>query len=705
MPNPCPQSSKRCRAQRPLSLEQLEHRRVLATFGTPWPEPRSLSVSFPTDQAAIGAYNNSIREVFDQVADRREWQEAALRAFQAWSVFANINVGLVPDRGDAFGAVGLTSNDPRFGEMRIGAFPQPGVLANAAPYQQRAGTWSGDVLLNTQANYFLGDWNSTSPINVPSANERGPAVELYSVLLHEAGNALGIADNSVAGAVMNGTYSRPNGTLKSSDIVAIRALYGSRTDVYEPVNNNTTGRATRIFNPPGFNGSEPLSVPGSLNSQTDVDVYRFQPLRNQEKVTVRLWASGISLVKAKLEILDRNGNKLADVKADSIFENNLSLEMGSLQDHTLLFIRVAKNTNDVFAIGDYRLELDYRPSDLQPSVVPPSHDADAEDEDDREIDYVSVDALFDQYGLLDNEVGTNDRLATAIPLETTPGFLEHTRYELSSAIASASDRDLWSFRSPSFASPLLQVTVDPVGAQNPIFEAIVLTQTGDRVAASETRKADGGLSIDVVNPSPNQNYMLFVRTQAGSQIVQGNYVVTVDFSTNPATSMRDVTTGRVTATEEHLFELIVPKTQLFRFDLLGSSVTVNSGVQLSLYDAMTGDIVSSFATSAASTRREYVWLTAGSYIVRATARAASGTLQRPVSFRLRADVISDDQGPNPMDPTRPPLVNTQPDFILVPINPLIPPPAIDFVEPPFENPWSSDAYRDFFADYYRQVLA
>ncbi len=88
-------------------------------------------------------YSNSLRTVLDQVADRSVWQETVLRAFQTWAVQANINIGLVPDRGDALGTVGLANNDPRFGEFRVGAFPQPGVLASALPYQQIAGTWSG----------------------------------------------------------------------------------------------------------------------------------------------------------------------------------------------------------------------------------------------------------------------------------------------------------------------------------------------------------------------------------------------------------------------------------------------------------------------------------------------------------------------------------------------------------------------------------
>jgi hypothetical protein len=161
-------------------------------------------------------------------------------------------------------------------------------------------------------------------------------------------------------------------------------------------------------------------------------------------------------------VLDRFGNKLADVKADSVFDNNLQLDIGSLRDHPSLFIRVARNTNDVFAIGDYRLDIDYRDLSLQPSLTPPVHDADADDEDDSVVNYVDVDALFDQFGLVDREVGRNDTLASATPLTTATGFLERTRYELTSALASPTDRDLWSFQAPTVASPTLHINVDPV---------------------------------------------------------------------------------------------------------------------------------------------------------------------------------------------------------------------------------------------------
>lgn len=686
-----------------LSVESLEDRRLMANFGTPWPDARSLSVSFPTDQAAVGAYRNAAREVLDQVTDRLQWQEAALRAFQTWAVQANINVGLSADRGDDFGAVGLSTNDPRFGEFRIGAFPQIGVLANALPYQQIAGTWSGDVLLNTHTNFFLGDWNSTSPIQVPAANEKGPAVELFSVLLHEAGNALGLADNTLAGAVMNGTYSGPNGILKSSDIAAIRQLYGPRRDVFEASANNIRSQASIVQNPLGFTGSQPLSVNGSLNSMGDVDFYRISTLPGKEKVSIRLWASGISLLKAKLEVLDRFGNKISDVKADSVFDNNLQLDIGSLQDHPSLFVRVARNTNDVFAIGDYRLDIDYRDTSLQPSLTPTAHDADAEDEDDASVDYVSVDELFDQFGLVDLEVGTNDSLTTATPLATTIGFLEHTRYEFQSALASASDRDLWSFQAPTTASPTLHITVDPVTSRIAPLDVILLNRDGDRIGSSLTHKADGGLSLVVNEPLAGEHYVLLVRSPSGTEVAPGNYVATINFATNSASALRTVYSDIVTNASASLSKLTIPKTQLFRFDLSSQADSNDIGVQLNIFDARTGAMVAAMASANGLARTEYVWLGAGEYVLKAINRARLPSAVGVASFSLRADVISDDQGPLPIDPTQIPEYPEE-DWIWGEIPPTSPPPIIDFFVPLPEDPWNIDVfyspYDDYYATYY-----
>jgi hypothetical protein len=684
-------------------LESLEPRRLMATFGNAWPEPRSLSVSFPTDQAAIGAYRNVARESLDQVADRLEWQEATLRAFQTWAVQANLNIGLVPDRGDDFGAVGLSSNDPRFGEFRIGAFPQGAVLANASPYQVNAGTWSGDVLINSDVDYFLADWKSNGPIQVPMVDNK-PAVEFFSVLLHEAGNALGIADNSISGSVMNGTYSGPNGTLKSTDIASIRQLYGARQDVHESGgNNNSRGRASFISTPTGHSGTAPIVTHGSLNSLSDVDFYRFQPLPGKEKVTVRLVASGVSLVKAQIEVLDRFGNKIADAKAESVFNNNLQIEVGSLRDLGTLFVRVARNTNDVFAIGDYRLELDYRDPSLQPSVIPPIFDADAHDEDHASLEYISVDSLFSQAGIVDQEFGTNDTLSTASRLETTRGYLPNTRYELQASIATLGDRDLWSFRSPLIPSPVLHVSVDPVGVDAANLEVVLMTSEGTRVAAKATRKPDGGLSLEVQNPSANTDYVLFVRTTRGASVPAGNYVASISFASNAANLMRQVFAGSLQAGAEDFSNLKVNKTQLMRFDLSSISNVGTTGVQMSIHDARTGDIVAAFSAASNNVKSEYVWIGAGEYIIRTRNIQQTGTIGASTSFTLKADVLSDDQGPRPIDPNNPLPTITDWNWEENPSSD--PPVVVQPVEPPFLPPWFSDILVELVNNYYRDFLA
>lgn len=680
-----------------VSIEEMEARQLPTTFGVPWPDARNLSVSFPTDNTTIGAYGNSLRTVLDQVTDRSVWQETALRAFQTWAVQANINIGLVPDRGDALGTIGLANNDPRFGEFRVGAFPQPGVLASALPYQQIAGTWSGDVLLNTQSNWFLGDWNSGSTITVPAPNAKGQAVELFSVLLHEAGNALGVADNNLRNTVMFTDYTTPKGRLTASDITAIRNIYGARRDIYETVANNSRATATRIVHPVGYNGQTPLSVRGSLNTMSDVDFYRFRPLAGRDRVNVRLWASGISLVKAKMEVLDSTGVKIGDVKTDSIFENNLQLEVGSLDPTRDYFIRVARNTTDVFGIGDYRIDLDYRDPSLQPSIVPPVWDADAIDEDHQTVDYVSVDQLFSNR-LVSTETNANNTLARATRLETTPGFLRNTRFEAQASLSSATDRDFYRFTAPTTVAGVLNIDVNPVGNLNPHMDVVVMNGAGDRVPARFLKKAGEGRSLQILNPVAGAEYVIGVQSLATSATRTGNYIVTVDFATEAA-SMKTVFGGSVTSSQSDFSQIETAKSQLFRFDLSATAATNREGVQLSIFNERTLDLVFSLSVGAGLTTTEYIWLPKGAYLLQADSRTRQSQIAGTISFQLRADVISDDQGPSPVDPTivTPPPVS--PPWIWTDYPPQKPP-VVSPPPPVMEDPWLEEQNLNLFRDYY-----
>ncbi|MFN5534767.1 MAG: matrixin family metalloprotease, partial [Planctomyces sp.] len=249
-------------------LEALEIRSLLTTYGLPWSDPRSLSISFPGDGTPIGSEANDIRQTLDAVTTRTRWQTAALQAFQTWAEVANINVGLVADRSDAFGTAGLASNDPRFGEFRVGAFSQPGVLASAVPFQPVAGTWSGDVLLNSDVSWYLG--------NSPGQQAPGgKGYELRTVLLHEAGNSLGLEDRQDAGYVMSSQYTSPRWSLTADDISAIRAIYGARQDIWESVPNESSATATPIVLTAAEAAVGRAVRSGSLNTADDRDFYSF----------------------------------------------------------------------------------------------------------------------------------------------------------------------------------------------------------------------------------------------------------------------------------------------------------------------------------------------------------------------------------------------------------------------------------------------
>ncbi len=710
-----------------MRIETLERREVLTTFGNPWPDARSLTVSFPTDNAQVGAYQNSLRSVLDQVADRKEWQEAVLRAFQTWAVETNVNIGLASDRGDHFGAVGLTQNDPRFGDFRVGALPQLGVLANATPFQTNAGTWAGDVLLNTQVNFFLDEWKSGVPVVVPPPNEKGPSVELFSVLLHEAGNALGLADVNRPGTVMHQSYLRPIGALTNADRTSIRSLYGgARSDVYETVANNSRSTATAIDQRPSNGGKLPVVRKGSLNTSRDIDFYRFTPVATQEKVTIRLQANGISLLKSQLIVTDARGNVISDAKADSIFDNDIELEIGSLKDHRQLYIRVAGNGTDAFTVGDYELEIDYRAKDQQPISEPLIYDADAVDDDDSRTPYIaaqSVDQIFAAAGLIDGERGLNDTRGTATRLQTALGFNENTRYETIGSLTNA-DVDFLVFRSPARAASTMSIRVESLGISKATIHADVFDRLGRRVRATATPTADGSVTFLVHAPTPNTDYYLRVRAK-NIPVRTGNYVTTIDFATdasNGAATRERIAVGTAPQTQPAWSRIEVYKTQLFRFDLTAQASSSNLGVRITVYDANRANVVFSMATSAVAPEVAFSWMQRGVYVIMVEALGRNGVVSSPVRYSLSATGISDDQGPLPIDPTDPyggsfpapsdpfggpdPFISAVPDpyggatpFPFPEPTPSLPqPPAFDPPEP--YDPWYLDPYYDFYYDFW-----
>ncbi len=521
-----------------IAIESLEKRQLLTTFGTPWPEQRSLTISFPADGVAIGNSDNDIRQTFDAVTDRDNWQELALRAFQTWSVYADINVGLRNDYDLDFGVPGLSVQDPRFGDFRVGAFPQTGVLANTIPFQTIAGTYSGDVLLNSSEAFTYHDWTGSV---APDPNSQVPGQhDLFSVLLHETGNALGIDDNLLDWTVMFRQYTVPKGALSQHDIDELQSLYGARTDPYEFVGNDQLQLSTLIPTPVGFQpATDVITAGGSLQNASDIDYYEVTPVAGNDSVTIRLRASGISLVKTRLEVLDAAGQVIGVDDSDSVFANDNMIQISGLQNHSALYVRVSPLDQDVFSVGDYRLEVDYRSADTQAAdLVPGDYDA-------------GVDSLFTNFALVDTEQGANDTLSNAETVDSTADYSPQSRYEILSAVSASTDLDYWKVTAPANADGRLVINISGVGLAQPDLRVQVVDADGQSVGTAGRIRADGTWTIEVAQPQAAQNYYLRVSVDPNSTVGVGNYVATAEFETTNA-QMHHLVSGQASSTIDDL---------------------------------------------------------------------------------------------------------------------------------------------------------
>src|SRR5206468_4121069 len=165
-----------------LTVEALERRDVPATFGIPWADGTAVTVSFVPDGADVDGSANQLQALRARSGvSTAVWQKQILRAFQAWTAKADLNIGVVADDGSPLGAAGMPQADPRFGDIRVFAVPlSSSVLAITTPPGDLAGTRTGDIIRNSNYNFGVG---------------AGAQRDIYTVFLQEAGHALGIGNS------------------------------------------------------------------------------------------------------------------------------------------------------------------------------------------------------------------------------------------------------------------------------------------------------------------------------------------------------------------------------------------------------------------------------------------------------------------------------------------------------------------------------
>lgn len=142
-------------------------------------------------------------------------------ALDTWAAVSGFtNLGLVADGGGNAGASGAAGGT---GDIRIGAWEiaTGGVLAHAFQPGTEAlfgagGSIAGDV-------HFDVSWTWVDDATDTNADAD---IDIYTVMLHEVGHALGLGHSSVFGSVMEPVYAGARRTLTADDIAGIQALYG-----------------------------------------------------------------------------------------------------------------------------------------------------------------------------------------------------------------------------------------------------------------------------------------------------------------------------------------------------------------------------------------------------------------------------------------------------------------------------------------------
>jgi hypothetical protein len=647
---------------RRLLLEQLEDRCLPSTYGVAWPGANKITVSFAPDGTQVDSAASTLFQNLNAQATTKAWEMEILRALQSWAANANINFGIMPDHGQALGSAGPIQGDADFGDMRFAARPEgTDVLALNTPYDPVAGTRSGDIVFNS--NYALG------------INGQG-TIDLFSLALHETGNALGLPDTSTdPTSVLYSVYAGVRSGPSASDIAQLQALYGARTpDRYEgSTGNNTLATATTIKLP---------EVAADITTLGDVDFYRYKvPDYANRSITFTVRTAGISLLTSRLTIYNSAGQVVAASAASDPLSGDVSIRLDNVSRGTTLYLKVEGARSDVFGVGSYRLKINSGAvSAMQIKAI------------DAVLDNPTFNNVIDDHH-------SNDTLDSATNLnqakyQTTPAF----DYSVNASLSDVSDVDCYSLVAPAASSSgprTILVSVTRTGTSTLDPEITIYDASGNEVNAQVLANDDGSFLVQVVGATPGATYYVGIDSDPFDTVTAnqtGNYQLGVNFQDNPIVLETYVDDVLNQSKQVDVFTMQVNETATMHFVLSsttgiqGSSVQV--AVRMSIYD-LNGALIASLTAQDGEVVSKDVFLTKGTYAIRFVAATRDGSALPDTLTLLQGRSLTDPEDPPPVDPTQDPTQAppAPPDPIIVTNNtpPTLPP--LD----PASDPWSPSA--------------
>lgn len=340
------------RVRRP-TFEPLEGRTLLATSGydyiltgLQWPNPGHITYSFAPDGVTWDHGVNNLNATFN-AAFGTAWRAQMARALATWQSVANIEISPRGEVGNSdFNVVGQGQGDPRFGDIRFGGynFNNPSMLAQTYSPPPAGYTGSGDVAINTAMSYHIGsNW------------------DLFSVMLHETGLSMGLAEPPNPSVVMNTVYGGVRTGLTAGDIAGIQAIYGAR--VSDSFQSHGQGlAASNAINVTPMLGAKGQATVSNVSLSTIGDTEYFTvvaPAGSGQTLQVSAVASGVSMLSPKITLLDASGNVLGTAANPSAWADTVSTSFSNVTAGQRFTIAVTGATNDVFAVGAYHLQISF----------------------------------------------------------------------------------------------------------------------------------------------------------------------------------------------------------------------------------------------------------------------------------------------------------------------------------------------------------